>query len=37
MYFAQNLEQLRKQKGIKQEELAEVLGVKQPTIGNWFA
>lgn len=35
MYFAQNLKHLRKQKGIKQEELAEDLGVKRPTIGNW--
>ncbi len=35
MYFAQNLKHLRKQKGVNQDELAEVLGVKRPTIGNW--
>lgn len=35
MYFAQNLKHLRKQKGIKQEELAEAVGAKRSTVGNW--
>ncbi len=35
MYLAQNLKYLREQKGLNQNDLAEVLGVKQPTVGNW--
>lgn len=35
MYLAQNLKYLREQKGLNQADLAKVLGVKQPTVGNW--
>lgn len=35
MYLAQNLKSLRKQRFINQNDLAEVLGVKQSTVGNW--
>ena len=35
MYLAQNLKYLRKQKGLNQNDLAEVLGVKRSTVGNW--
>ena len=37
MYLAQNLKYLRKQRSINQNELAEVLGVKRSTVGNWEA
>lgn len=35
MYLAQNLKYLREQKGLNQNDLAEVLGVKRSTVGNW--
>ena len=37
MYLAQNLKYLREQRGLKQQELADILGVKQSTVGNWEA
>lgn len=37
MYLAQNLKYLRKQRFMNQNELADILGVKQSTIGNWEA
>ena len=35
LYLAQNLKYLREQKGLNQADLAKILGVKQPTVGNW--
>ncbi len=35
MYLAQNLKYLREQRGLKQQDLADILGVKQSTVGNW--
>lgn len=35
MYLAQNLKSLRKQRFINQNDLAEALGVKRSTVGNW--
>ena len=35
MYLAQNLKYLRKQKGLNQNDLAEILGIKRSTVGNW--
>lgn len=37
MNFSSNLKYLREQKGLNQADLAKVLGVKQPTVGNWEA
>ncbi len=37
VHFAQNLKHLREQMGMRQNELAEILGVSQPTVGNWEA
>lgn len=37
MYLAQNLKYLREQRGLKQQELADILGEKQSTVGNWEA
>ncbi len=35
MYLAQNLRYLREQKGITQNEMANVFGISQSTVGNW--
>ncbi|MCI8889247.1 MAG: helix-turn-helix transcriptional regulator [Hungatella sp.] len=35
MYLAQNLKCLRKQRGLTQQELADILGVKRSTVANW--
>ena len=35
MYFAQNLKQLRKQNGMKQPDLADLLGVEVPAISKY--
>ena len=35
LYLAQNLKYLRKQKGLNQNDLAEILGIKRSTVGNW--
>lgn len=37
MHLAQNLKYLREQRSVNQNELAEILGVVQATIGNWEA
>lgn len=35
MHLAQNLKCLRKQRGMSQQELAEVLEISQAAVGNW--
>lgn len=35
MYLAQNLKYLRESKGIKQEEMSNMIGVEQGTISSW--
>lgn len=35
MYLAQNLKYLREQKGMNQNEMADVFGISQSAIGNW--
>ena len=35
MYLAQNLRYLREQKGRPQNEMANVFGISQSTVGNW--
>ena len=35
LYLAQNLKYLREQKGMNQNEMADVLGISQSAIGNW--
>ena len=35
MHFAENLQKLRKQKGLTQEELAEVLYVSRTAVSKW--
>ena len=34
--FSENLQRLMKNKNIDQKELAEAIGVTQPTISNWI-
>lgn len=33
--FGANLKRLRKEKGLKQQDLASMLGVERPTVANW--
>lgn len=35
MYLAQNLKYLREKNGMNQNEMADILGISQPAIGNW--
>lgn len=35
MYLAENIKYLRKKKGLNQNELADELGSKRSTVGNW--
>ena len=37
LYLAQNLKYLRERKGISQNDIAKVLEIGQPTVGNWEA
>ena len=37
MHLAQNIKYLRGQRKMKQNDLAEIIGVGQPTVGNWEA
>lgn len=33
--FSESLKQLRQQKGLRQEDVAKMLGVERPTVANW--